>query len=202
MNNNEQTRASTGTESPGSYEIEIQGIDHPETAFVSIEQGTAVPVHKRTGEIVGANAEGTLGIVIYGGDPKDIDGQRFKTERAIRIPRLLQSDVLLNFHVAEIAYHEGRQAARFNAVNTLVGASGFYRLEVPNMFTRIPESENTDPCYIGFYLSPMSRYELCLVSKSEVWPEHFGNYLREKGLEPKTLYDDIGRKSESTEPKI
>src|SRR5688572_13933351 len=119
--------------------IEIQPVDHPDTAFIYIERGTALPVNSKTGEIIGASAEGTLGIVIYGGDPEDMKGERFKTERAVRIPRLLQSDILLNFHVAEIAYHESRQAANFGSVNFLLGASDFYRLDLPNTFTRIPE---------------------------------------------------------------
>src|ERR1700704_762962 len=90
-----------------------QGIDDLDTSFILIQQGTAVAVNSRTGKIVGAHAEGTLGIVIYGGDNKDIEEDRFKVARAVRVPRLLQSDILLNFHVAEINYHEGRQAARF-----------------------------------------------------------------------------------------
>jgi hypothetical protein len=176
---------------PDSSRSENQGIDHPNTAFILIQQGTAIAVDRNTGKIVGAHAEGTLGIVIYGGDPTDIDRDSFKTARAIRIPRLLQSDVLLNFHVAEITHHESRQAARFNAAPFLLGASVYFRFEHANPFTLIPGTSKDHPCFIGLYLSPLSHYELCLVSNEKAWPEHFGRYLEENGKSPAKLYEDL-----------
>lgn len=144
-------------------------------AFIRVGQDTALAVDEATGEIKGENAEGTLGIVLYGGDPKYISGERFEAQKAIRLPRLLQSDVLLNFHVAEISFHESRQAANFAGATGILGANNFYRFEFPNSYTNIPET--SDPCFIGFYFSPTSAYQLCLVSNNKMWPKDFSDYV-------------------------
>jgi hypothetical protein len=181
---------------------ENQSIDHPDTAFIHIQQGTAIAVNRKSGKIVGAHAEGTLGIVIYGGDPTDIDKDSFKTARAIRIPRLLQSDILLNFHVAEITHHESRQAARFNAAPFLLGASVYFRFEHANPFTLIPGTSKDHPCFIGLYLSPLSHYEVCLVSNETAWPEHFSKYLEENGKTPEKLYQDLLDRCEQAKENV
>jgi DNA-binding winged helix-turn-helix (wHTH) protein/serine/threonine protein kinase len=167
-------------------------VDDPKTLLIQIGEATAVEVDACTGEIVGPNAEGTLGIVLYGGAPQFIEGQRFESEKAVRIPRLLQSDILLNFHVGEIAYHESRQAAKFLRPNSLLGAMDFYRFEEPN--AKIHGSN--DHCYLGFYMSPTSRCALCLVSEKKAWPPDFESYL-EKIDKTQKLFHEIGRCAES-----
>lgn len=171
--------------------------DCPETLLIQIGEATAVEADARTGEIVGPNAEGTLGIVLYGGAPQFIEGQRFESEKAVRIPRLLQSDILLNFHVGEIAYHESRQAAKFLRPNSLLGAIDFYRFEQPN--AKIHGSN--DSCYIGFYMSPTSRCGLCLVSQKKAWPPDFESYLEDIGKAEK-LFQEIGSCAESKDKDI
>lgn len=175
-------------------------IDDPQTRFIYIGPDTAVAVDSTSGHILGAKAEGTLSIIIYGGEAKTLKGKRFETEKAIRIPRLLQSDILLNFHVAEIAYHESRQAARFSAVNTVLGATNFYRLDEANTFTPMPGTN--EPCYVGFYLSPASQYQVCLVSRSGAWPKGFDQYLNQIPLKSEELFDHILRQCESSQENI
>ena len=64
-----------------SFTSEIQGINSPDTTFIFVQQGIAIPVNKMSGQIVGAHA-GTLGIVIYGGNPETREGDRFGVARA------------------------------------------------------------------------------------------------------------------------
>jgi len=147
--------------------------------LVNLTQDTALLVDG-DGHILGANAEGTLGIIFNGGHPGTYKDRSFEVERAIRIPRMLQSDNFLNYHVAEIAYYEGRQALRFPERIGVLGANNFFLLETDNVFTMIPESAE-QRCFVGFYLSPLNKYKLCLVSENEIWPADFERQVRQKG---------------------
>jgi hypothetical protein len=102
------------------------------------------------GELVGPTAEGTLAIIMHGTNPNNPS-----VEKAVRIPRLLQSDLLLNFHVAEISYHESKQAESCNKFSYVLGASQAIRTQRANTYTNIPGFPN-QPCFVGFYLSPSS----------------------------------------------
>jgi serine/threonine protein kinase len=142
---------------------------------VYIAQNKAIFVDKESGEILGPIGEGTLGIILYGGDPTmgfDPESGRLNVECAIKIPRLLYSNSFLNFNIAEIANYEGIQAIKFSGKELLLGADSFFRLDNANVFTRIPTS-GAGNCYIGFYLASNSRYKICLVSKDECWPKEF-----------------------------
>ncbi len=142
---------------------------------VYIAQNKAIFVDKETGEILGPIGEGTLGIILYGGDPAmgfDPETGRLNVECAVKIPRLLYANSFLNFNIAEIAYYEGIQAIKFSGKEFLLGADSFFRLDNANVFTRTPTSGNGN-CYIGFYLAPNSRYKICLISKDECWPKEF-----------------------------
>ena len=179
----------------------FQNVSSMDCSFVFLGQDTALLVDSHTGKIMETSAEGTLGIVMYGGDPSDRVGATFNSEKALRIPRLLQSDLLLNFHVAEIAYHEGRQARRFRTSNGVVGADSFYRFDKANPFTTIPGIPD-EPCFVGFYLSPISQYELCLVSKTNAWPTRFKEYLLKRNLQIKDVFNFIDAQSESPDKTI
>lgn len=197
---------------PAGYSAPESNIDDPQTndnselAFIRLLQDTAFAVDTTTGEIKGENAEGTLGIVLYGGDPKYVSGTRFEAQRAIRLPRLLQSDILLNFHVAEISFHEGRQAANFAGATGILGANNFFRFEYPNAYTNIPGT--SAPCYIGFYFSPTSDYKLCLVSKDRLWPNEFSDYVTKQkkttqdSYTAQDLYENIEGLKEQTDENI
>lgn len=183
-------------------------IDSSQARFVYVGPDTSIAVDGATGRILGQGGEGTLGIVIYGGEAKERRGKRFEVERAIRIPRLLQGDVLLNFHVAEIVYHESRQAFKFNNSTTLLGANNFYRLDEAAPYTKIPNdspSTSSGPakgCFVGFYLSPTAHYRLCLVSEEEAWPAAFSDYLTKIGFNCQALYGELLRKSEFKQTNV
>src|SRR6266851_4127629 len=147
-----------------------QGEPDDDIYNVFLTADTAIQV-KSDGEIVGPNAEGTLGIVLHGLNPET------KTEKAVRIPRLLQSDRLLNFHVAEIGYYESSQAESCQSYPGVLAANEFIRLEHLTSFTKIPGHPEYGQCFIGFYLSPASPYKVCLVSEAHVWPKSFDDYL-------------------------
>lgn len=182
-------------------------IDNPEARFVYVGPDTSIAVDGTTGQILGQGGEGTLGIVIYGGEAKEGRHKRFAVERAIRIPRLLQGDVLLNFHVAEIVYHESRQAYKFNNSTTLLGANNFYRLNEPAPYTKIPNdspSTSSDPakgCFVGFYLSPTLHYKLCLINEQEAWPVAFSHYLTKIGFTCEALYSELLGKSQESKQR-
>jgi WD40 repeat protein len=151
---------------------------------VFIAQKKAIFVDKESGEILGPIGEGTLGIILYGGDPTndyDRGTGRLNAECAVRIPRLLQSNSFLNFNIAEISNYEGKQAIKFSGKELLLGADSFFRLNEPNVFTKIPTTED-GICYIGFYLATDSKYKICLVSKDDCWPEEFKKNVRDRNL--------------------
>lgn len=159
---------------------------------IEIFQGTALFVDKDSGEFIGPIAEGTMGIILYAGSAKKIKEDGLNSADAIRIPRLLQLDELLNFHIAEISYHEGIQAEKAADLSGLGGAKCMLRPGKPNYHATIPGGDRS-PCYVGFYLSPNAKYSLALVSEKQAWPLEFANYLRQVGYEPKDLYAEINR---------
>lgn len=161
---------------------------------VSIANRIALFVNEETGEICGPKAEGTLGIILYA----DIPGTnkpgkgRDRNPRAVRIPRLLGADRLLNFHIAEIVNCEGKQAEKFQDHVGLLGASQFFTLDKPNIYRKIPKSTENDGTFLGFYLSPTSSYKVCLISKNDAWPTNFKKYLEESNkIEPGELFKKI-----------
>jgi len=157
---------------------------------IEIFQGTALFVDKESGEFIGPIAEGTMGIILYAGSAKKIKEDGLNSADAIRIPRLLQLDELLNFHIAEISYHEGIQAEKAADLSGLGGAKCMLRPGKPNYHATIPGGDRS-PCYVGFYLSPNAKYRLALVSEKQAWPLEFATYLRQVGYEPKDLYAEI-----------
>jgi hypothetical protein len=159
---------------------------------IEIFQGTALFVDKDSGEFIGPIAEGTMGIILYAGSAKRIKEDGLNSADAIRIPRLLQLDELLNFHIAEICYHEGIQAEKAADLSGLGGAKCMLRPGKPNYYATIPGGDRS-PCYVGFYLSPNAKYSLALVSEKQAWPLEFANYLHQVGYEPKELYAEINR---------
>lgn len=159
---------------------------------IEIFQGTALFVDKESGEFIGPIAEGTMGIILYAGSAKKIKEDGLNSADAIRIPRLLQLDELLNFHIAEISYHEGIQAEKAADLSGLGGAKSMLRPGKPNYHATIPGGDRS-PCYVGFYLSPNAKYSLALVSEKQAWPPEFSNYLHQVGYEPKDLYTEINR---------
>ena len=161
---------------------------------VYITQNNAIFVDKESGEILGPVGEGTLGIIIYGGDPTkgfDPETGRLRIECAVKIPRLLHSNNFLNFNIAEIANYEGIQANKFSGTELLLGANNSFRLNDANVFTKIPTSGKGN-CYIGFYLATNSKYKICLVSKDECWPKEF-----KKQAENQNLFEKIQERSEN-----
>ncbi|OQX15360.1 MAG: hypothetical protein BWK80_41040 [Desulfobacteraceae bacterium IS3] len=159
---------------------------------IKITQDTELFVDKESGEILGPQGEGTLGIVLYAGQPesKNKTTKKLEVERAIRIPRLLQSDMLLNYHIAEISFYEGKQANRYGVDRYLSGAIFFHNLTEPtNNF--IPGDSSRTPCYIGFYLSPGSKYKICLLSEYNAWPPDFANYVKNRYSDVQTLHSIV-----------
>lgn len=159
---------------------------------MKITQDTALFVDPKTGEILGPQGEGTLAIVLYGGSPesKNSKTSRLETERAVRIPRLLQSDMLLNYHIAEISFYEGKHASRYTGDHHLLSATGFHNLTDP-VFTRMPGEIHRKPCYVGFYLSPGSKYKICLLSKENAWPKTFDDYVNAEYAGASNLFSEI-----------
>lgn len=145
---------------------------------IRLSNTTAIFVNNE-GEIMGPSAEGTLGIVFYGGNPNSNRPgvKRVKKAKAIRIPRLLGADRLINFHIAEIVNNEGMQAEDFSDHTGLLGALDFFRLDQPNTYTNFQDQKDDGGSFIGFYLSPSSKYKVCLIAKDWAWPEDFENYI-------------------------
>ncbi len=159
---------------------------------IKITQDTALFVDKETGEILGPQGEGMLAAVLYAGVPESRNSEtsRLETERAVRIPRLLQSDMLLNYHIAEISFYEGKQANRYTGDNYLLSATFFHNL-TDQVFTRMPSDSIRKPCYVGFYLSPGSSYKICLLSEENAWPDIFEKYVDKKHGGAHKLFSDI-----------
>jgi serine/threonine protein kinase len=159
---------------------------------MKVTQDTALFVNPETGEILGPQGEGTLAIVLYGGSPesKNSKTSRLETERAVRIPRLLQSDMLLNYHIAEISFYEGKHASRYTGDHHLLSATAFHNLTDP-VFTRMPGETHRKPCYVGFYLSPGSKYKICLLSKENAWPKAFDDYVNAEYAGASNLFSEI-----------
>ncbi|HHJ20271.1 MAG TPA: hypothetical protein ENJ84_10690, partial [Gammaproteobacteria bacterium] len=157
---------------------------------IKITPGTAFFVDKETGSFIGPTAEGTMGIIIYAGLAKTIEEDSLNNAQAIRIPRLLQSDELLNFHIAEISFHEGLQSLKAVDMPGLGGAKVDLRPDRPNQYATIPGGDDS-PCYVGFYLSPSTDYRLALISENQAWPKKFAQYIDDIGYQPKTLYQEI-----------
>jgi WD40 repeat protein len=160
--------------------------DEKNAYVVYIAKDKAIFVNKESGKILGPVGEGTLGIILYGGDPKngvESETGRLIDECAIRIPRLLNTDSFLNFNLAEMANYEGKQAKKFKGTPLLLGADDFFRLNKADVFTKIPtgDKKNTyiENCYIGFYLASNSTYKICLVSKDDFWPQEFKDSVKE-----------------------
>lgn len=169
----------------------------PRDAFpIKITESISIFVDKTSGEILGPKAEGTLGIILYGAETRSKGSRnRYEVEKAIRIPRLLNSDVLLNFHIAEICNYEGKQSQRFDNRTGLLGANFFHRLQYPNIYRKSPETK--EGCYLGFYLSPTSKYKACLLSEKAAWPQEFSEFLKNKEKAPSELYQEIKKMIDS-----
>jgi len=176
-------------EDKDSQEIRYIGKDY---LGIKITEDIELFVHKETGEILGPQGEGTLGIVLYAGQPesKDSKTDKLDVERAIRIPRLLQSDMLLNYHIAEISFYEGKQASRYGVKHNLSGTI-FFRNLTETTNNVIPGDTARTPSYIGFYLSPGSKYKICLLSEGSAWPSDFETYVRNHYPDIESLYAQI-----------
>lgn len=160
-------------------------IDDVETAFF---------VDGKTGEFIGPTAEGTTSIIIFAGRRDIISTDGPTSGQAIRIPRLLQLDQLLNFHLAEICYHESLQAFKVEGLIGLHGGKPL-RNRKPNPYAKIPGTEVAN-CYIGFYLSPNSKYRLALLSETQAWPKDFEDYLIKKGSSAKAVFAEISKRTD------
>ena len=149
---------------------------------INLSQDTAVVVNDK-GEVLGESAEGTLGIILKSGHPGSYQPEKqcFGVEKAVKIPRLLQSNASLNFHVAEIGYHEGKQAIRFPQRVGVLGAGNFFLLSEANVFTKMPGTGDGQ-CFVGFYLSSTKKNKICLVSQQNCWPAEFNALVEERGL--------------------
>jgi len=114
--------------------------DSIDPVCICLQPSIALAADRTTGRILGFEAEGTLGIVVSGGVPDsfNLHGWRgenndwaqtkqhfFTTPYAIRIPRMLESELLLNFQIAESAYHEGDMATKIGSVPNAQGAINF-----------------------------------------------------------------------------
>ena len=66
----------------------------------------------------------------------------------------------------------------------------------------IPDTTRDHPCFTGVYLSPLSHYELCLVSNNAAWPEHFANYLKELEVTPQRLFEELMDRCEPSTSKV
>lgn len=172
---------------------------------ICLQPSIALAADSGTGRLLGFEAEGTLGIVFSGGLPNsfNLNGWNeengdwaqtkrhfFNTPYAIRIPRMLESELLLNFQIAESAFHEGTMATKIGSVPNAQGAINFYRSLSRTADTKIPGT-NIGNCFVGFYLSPTANYEICLVSEEKVWPQRLEQFLKKIKRKPGDLYREI-----------
>jgi len=164
----------------------------PENAYaIEIAKKIVIFVDHKTGTILGPKAEGTLGIILYG----QIKGEQgLQNARAIRIPRLLSSDILVNFHIAEISNCEGIQAEHFCDKPGLLGSHTSFRLDRARTDENIPGHKDNDfheNTFLGFYLSPKFKYSVCLISKEHAWPKNFESYIKSVGKSIPELFTKI-----------
>lgn len=180
---------------------------------ICLQPSIALAADSTTGRLLGFEAEGTLGIVFSGGLPDsftingwNVDNNHdwaqtkrhfFSTPYAIRIPRMLESELLLNFQIAESAFHEGNMATKIGSVPNAQGAINFYRSLSRTADTKIPGT-NIGNCFVGFYLTPTANYEICLVSEEKVWPQRLEQFLKKIKRKPSDLYREIGAFCENT----
>lgn len=153
---------------------------------------------------MGPKSEGIMGIILYcciTPRPWELarDGMLIG-DTAIRIPRLLESDPLLNFYIAETVYYEGMQANMLRDKVGLLGAASNSRFTYPSNYTQIPVTNSDtkglaenelNQCFIGFYLSPRKNPQLCLVSKKQIWPARFAQFMKQKNVYPADLFNGI-----------
>jgi serine/threonine protein kinase len=193
----------TSNSSASSQSIDgesVPGLTFTGNVLVQILQGTFLEVDPK-GEIVGPKAEGTLGIVLHA-----VGAAGLRTEIAVRLPRLLQSDILLNFHVAEIVFHESRQAHECPRLPGVLRATNFFRLE-DKLKHKIISKSGPDPkipdgvYFIGFYLSPTLPYQVCLVWENDVWPENLRAHLKTIDKSPEDLFKKINTECEASSAK-
>lgn len=120
------------------------------------------------GSIKGLKGEGTNSIVLFVSDASLVGARE-----AIRIPRLLKFDELLNFHLAEISRNEAIISKTVGHDVGTWGATRILDLSTYDSLLKIPVTEEND-CFLGFYFSPQERYKIIVVSKQKIWPSYSG----------------------------
>lgn len=130
-------------------------------------QGITLQVND-TGSIKGLKGEGTNSIVLFVSDASLVGARE-----AIRIPRLLKFDELLNFHLAEISRNEAIISKTVGHDIGTWGATRILDLSTYDPLLKIPVTEEND-CFLGFYFSPQERYKIIVVSKQKIWPSYSG----------------------------
>lgn len=160
---------------------QLSDVERADSVSILLSDNVELSVDKRTGTIFGPKAEGTTAVILFASDP--VHRRRDRTVReqldacsAIRIPRLLNSDELLNFHTAEISFQESLQSRRAGSGAGIQGALQTNHNSRPNTHAKIPETEVTN-CFVGFYLSTIRPYGVALLGQQRAWPDRFARRL-------------------------
>ncbi len=171
-------------------------IDHSKQMYSSLKDNITINIDSHIsffvdeiGEFKGPISEGTTSIIIFAADEEDLRHEEVGGAVAIRIPRMLQLEQLLNFHIAEIAYHEGQQV-RLLPEYPFLQSGRPLNTRVPNNSVTIPGT-STNSCFLGFYLSANSDYRIALLAEDTAWPDDFAKYLERKEISISHLYNYI-----------
>ncbi|NKB68390.1 MAG: hypothetical protein GKR89_15110 [Candidatus Latescibacteria bacterium] len=153
----------------------------PTTSIIANEDGTLEGV---------LPMEGTLGIIFHGGRGFNWDTRTFNAPRAIKLPRVLEDDSSLNFHIAEIAHQEGILASKLNGQVGVVGANESFRINYVTVVDQDQRQTSEQPI-LGVYLSNTGKYKICLVYKDRVWPDDQAERLQLLDTTPAAIHQAV-----------
>ncbi|MBF0588286.1 MAG: hypothetical protein HQL53_04080 [Magnetococcales bacterium] len=153
-------------------------------AWIPLAERRYLFVNPKNGEILGPKAEGTLASIFYVGKRDTLAiKNRLGNAEALRIPRLLQGDDLLNLHIADIVYNEGIQQDRLADESSILRTcSETSRFILKNFTAKLKYNNKiTDftNYFIGFFLAPNSQYRVAIICEDKAWPEEFEHQIKD-----------------------